>query len=1390
MLKYKELYLKIGNRKIANLLEPIILKDTEFTFPMSSILIWDNVSDLPTFPDSNYGYLSNLKLPKVITIDKYGIDNPLGKFRKDSSININSIVSSYKKSEKKFKYLKPNSKRLDASNRTLLIFNYGALNTVHKYNQDPFNNYYKWYNAHTTAMVNSTNAVVGSSRHKFILFKLPSSVPSRIVLDKYVPSLTRAGMDNFITNGHLNVLDLWRFLTPEYQDTSALSKIPKDEYDNTTLLFQFDNKVSLLNLGILAGIVNEYELSSKLTKYPAKTVRKLMYIFINKLIVRAGVELENIDSKSTIPVDNITELEDGDEVPVSSDVIDVVEEEDVVENTETNVEQLIDDDTQSITIDETMDSVEDKVYTTNTELLDSKLKKLKEDKLVSKIQYEKIQSILDKQSKQTISIPGQRSKTLKELTTYTKDDLTISESDLKLPDSPYTKDDQLTEDTIAAIDKKYVTQVLEKDIISTIMSVQNNNLVVKNIDIEEKASVMGVTHRYTIELFTLDGKAQKLAFDIPKIEEDGTYTTGGNKYILRKQKSDLPIRKISRNRVALSSYYGKRFMVRAKTMAHNAGAWFRKELIKKYDVDKELKDLVLITVDNMEADLPTEYGIISRYVKSFTYKNMKLTFDYSNRAKFAGIKQLTDLDKYEKDGMVLVGVVSGKYLLMDTNNVIWKHVDSKYIEIGSVYEILNIDRTKEPIEYVELNIFKKSIPVGVILGYYVGFEKLLKSLKTKYTKITDGSRVSSNIDQYVLTFSDAKYLIEKDRGVSDLIISGFVSVNKYLKTIPHKALNNKGSYSVLLTKMELPISYLNEIKLLNTMFIDPMTKTLLEEMNEPTIFTDLLKRGCELLIDDNYRNPNDISNMVIKGYERLAGMMYNEIVKSIKTYENSSAFGKSKLNISPFAITSKLGEDSTSILVDDLNPIAELKQTEDVVSIGFGGRQKVGMSRDTRIMHPSEIGIISEATKDSSDVGISAYLTANPNIKNVRGMIQPYDEKKDSQAKIYSSTALLYPAANRDDPKRSNFANIMASHVIPINNSTVCPVRTGYEAIIPYRISDKFIIHAKQDGIVNEVTKSSITINYKSASKTAKPLSKKYKFKKWTTKEESGATYTHELVTNLKKGDKVKQWDTILFDKAFFEPDMFNIKRSVFKSSTNMNVALMEDIQTFEDSSAISKDASKKLSTIVTKVKSIIVDATDIIIDLVKVGDKLEPTSTLFSISDASIYKLKGLDDKTLEALKRLKQSSPKSKYKGTVSKVIAYYNVDEEELSDSLLEVVKDTNKQLASSGTKYTGRVNNDYSVDGKPLLSGKVELKIYIDIVETMGVADKLIFSNQLKSTVSEVFDYTMTTDDGTEIEAIFGAKSIANRIVTSSYIIGTTSKVLDVLSDKAVEMYFGK
>ena len=363
-----------------------------------------------------------------------------------------------------------------------------------------------------------------------------------------------------------------------------------------------------------------------------------------------------------------------------------------------------------------------------------------------------------------------------------------------------------------------------------------------------------------------------------------------------------------------------------------------------------------------------------------------------------------------------------------------------------------------------------------------------------------------------------------------------------------------------------------------------------------------------------------------------------------------------------------------------------------------------------------------------------------------------------------------------------NFASIMSSHIVPIDNMTVSRILTGYETIVPIKAGGKFVTVAEEDGQVTKVTKSAITVQYKTKGERT------YRLLTWTSKEEAGTCYTHEMVPNFKEGDYFIKDDSIVYDKLFFEPCVFNPRRVLYKQGTMINVMLSEDPQTWNDSIAISTELHSKLGTTLTKVKSHVIDKNDNVINLIQIGAKVEPNDTLYTTLSSDIPLDSNFDPKALGILNDLAVTSPKAKVKGTVSKIVVYYNFDPKTASESIQKLIEYSDKILMKN-YGYPGKVGPGYSIQGKLLDANSIELKVYIDIKEQMGTGDKCIVGNQLKGAVGEVFDYDMTTESGDKIDAVFSNLSISARIVNSPNLIGTTATLLKKIEDNVLKMYFG-
>lgn len=1403
MLTYERFNKKYGVYKLNHIVNPVPINISGFEFPRDSELHEFKVTDINEALKRE-GYFTNVKQVYVNTPLLY-VEPIYGHVTRLSKTDM-SVINDLTKAEKTFRFLRPNMHLATVNTNALIVYNYGSINNMYRYSSNPYNRYYQWQNSFQTLIDHLRKP---SDRMKFVRISLPATLPTRVELDMASKKIT-VGMlnDLYTTYEYFTLIELWKFFNPDHKQDSLLNTIPKEEYRNITLMINIDNKIVPFNLNTLIGMIKEYEVDDIIKPVRADSFRKLFYYYLYRIINTPSNEASIINNEmSTAPeinlpmsgitgnnnsildIDRLFETEVH-EIPLSTkNSLSVIKQDDIGEMEPDVIEEEA---KTSFEISTTlmghvdnytdMDSLKHEIISPTTKLAEE-LNTLVGYGMISKNDYAKLTEVVSEQKNK--AAPYNPKLKLSEVLNSDTDDYTIQPKDIEISPNNVVFDAKQNKDTTGVLDKQYLAKQYHKDLTRTIYSMQNAGIVVEDYTVTKNESILGSMEEHVITLRPLNGKASTVKLILPEISPDGSFKISSNHYRIRKQRADLPIRKIDSTIVSLSSYYGKLFITKAYAKKDDAGYWFKNQLAKLYETNESLRDIVFLPVDNQDVKLPVLYTNISRYIRSFKYKTIYFSFDYKNRLKLIKDLDSETLADIEDNDVVLVGVKINTPIVMNMSGKLFEYKNNAYTEIDDVYTMLELDTSKMPTEYTVVKIYKQTIPTVILLSYYLGLKNLLGLLKVGYREYDIKAKINpaelTFKEWYVITFSDVKYVIEKDNDIGDLIIFGLNSIKDILKTNPSTLFNSKEGMGIIFSKMNLSILYTNEIKLLETMFVDPVTLTILKEMKEPLTFKGLLIRANELLVDNNYTHPNNITEMTIKGYERVSGMIYKEMVTALKEHNNRSLFSKSKITINPYRILTKINEDSTTVLVDDLNPIAMLKQTEDITYLGENGRGKEGMSRDTRIMHSSEIGVISEASKDSGDVGISAYMSANPTITNVRGNIGDFDFDKQGWSSVLSTSAMIAPFAKNDDVKRLNFSSIQGSHVIPIKNMRAPYVRTGYETILPVRVGGKFISTAEEEGVVTKVTSKYVEVLYKTLG------TKRYTLRSWTTKEESNTCYTHTMVTSLTIGDTVIKDDTVIYADTFFEPDIFNPKRVLYKQGDIATIALSEDPETYEDSGSISEDIYARLATTVTKVKSIVVNNTDNIINLIGVNSKVEPNTVLFSILDKSLGDTKNLDDRAREILQNLKTTSPKAKLKGTVSKIVIFYNCEFDTLSESLKELVTISDAKLKEE-TGFTGRVTNSYSINGISLSADSVEIKLYLHAEDMMSIGDKAIFGNQLKFTVGSVYKNKVSATDGTIVEGFFSNKSIQARIVNSPMLIGTTSMLLDKITDKVIDMYF--
>lgn len=1019
MLTHEQIYKKIGLHKLDHFIKPRLLNDIDFTFPYRSELNWLKLSTVVDTPTLNLGYLHNVdKHNKPIVISRYMYHNPIGSFKTVEN-NIINVIMEQQKQNPGIVFVKPKANLVKIAKEKLIINNYGTMSAVHTYRQLPTTIYDRWYNGLNSLIHNLNNLDIENRRHNYILIDLPSNIPNKEAFDKTFKQNIKQILEIFPTPKHLTLLELWKFLTPTHAKESLFYKLKRSELPNITLMLVYNNKLTLLNLNTLIAAVKEYEGKTSIQEQPANVIRKMFLIYILKIITETAKTEAELDAENSgLDLTSMTHVDDSkiDEKDITYILDD--ELDDVINNVNYDdmVDEMLNSNDANQIIDNTEDTTTNLIYGTEStnDKLTNRLKLLKENNVITKKEAEDLTNTLLKQDK--ILDPYRESKsTLKDLLTYKDEDFTIDIKDKTIPDINVVKDKTHLQDTIGANSKHYLNNLYRKDILNSIYGIQNADIIVKSHEVEITEDILGGVEYHTIEVKPLTGKPSKLNFRLPLIKEDGTFRISNHTYTLRQQRSQYPIWKIGSDEVALNSYYGKSFITRSDFKKDQIGYWFRRKLIEATNTNTKLTNLVFMSVKLMDVKTPKLYSDIAQYTKMFKIENKKYSFDYHKRNE---LLDNIDLKEVENNKYVLIGHISNKTpLVMDFNNEIYKYENKKYIKLDTIFKQLDIDESTKPIESIGIKIFKKRLPVALILSYYLGINRLLKTLKVKHKLIDRSTRYTLEHDEYSFVFKDKKLILNTKDQIGTLILAGFNSISNDIKNVEYDLLNKKSSFPILFNSMDLPTLYINEIKILEDMFVDPITKSILVLNKEPETFVGLLIKSAELLNNNDYINPNDSAGMIIKGHERIAGMIYTEMINSIRDFENKNNFSKSKLIMDPFAIWKNINSDSTTMLADDLNPIASLKQREDLSYMGNGGISKDAISQEKRVYHKSEVGIISEGVKDSGDVGVSAYLSANPKILNARGMVDT-NQKDLSTANIFSTSALLSPNGDKDDGKR------------------------------------------------------------------------------------------------------------------------------------------------------------------------------------------------------------------------------------------------------------------------------------------------------------------------------------------------------------------------------------
>lgn len=920
-----------------------------------------------------------------------------------------------------------------------LIVNYGLLANVYDYRKTPMASYLEWRNTYRTVAAEINGLSVESNRDHFLVMEVPTALPTYNRMIRWVDKKDGAFYQAFNTVEKLMVFDLFAYIYSGRTVGEFFNAIPQEYHDRINLIVKYREKLTLLNLGFLEYVgakdtddegggelgLAQFDIQG-VRQYGAEIAAKLFLGLMVSLPMAAVMDVTALEVSET--KDNKDEaVVPEDDSQTEDDLADVdalltTTQQDDLEGDEA-IQDLAD-----VPVEDKVQGSLDKAF---QEGVDTKPQGV-DDYFVAFIDHavefnglsgndvRKLEK--EYEASQRLRSPYAPDKTLREFTTLNIADLAIKQEDSMLPDSPVVFDKSMLRSRLKSIDERYIGEFLQAHIMRSSQAFLKRGVIIKDYRIDRFSNLVGEYEDHTITLKPVAGDSSTIRMRLPVFRKNGEFLSNGVNYRLRKQDTDLPIRKIAPDIVGLSTDYGKLFVSRSQLAAHSMTTWYYNQIIKASG-DLDANGYPLLTVNpapifNPDFKSGRVFGSLARNMTSIENAVVLVNLDAGAREHGGKLYSAKErVPSLETDKITVCGIwkPTNETLLMHDDGTLLVYRQSKHVEVGELPKVLGLSKTQPPLESADLEVMGNRIPVAVVLGFYYGLPKLFALLGSKPRVISARKRVTVADNEVAIKFNDVTLVFAKSLGKDGLIINGLVNLQKHLKSMPFSAFESKVGFVNLLSAMNIPARYLTAFNDLDALFIDPISEDKLTLMGEPTAFKPLLLRACELLETDDHPHQVDTSVMVKRGYDRIPGIVYRAFTQSLRTYGLKRNTGKQKIELDPWEVWRTITQDNALKIPEEINPIQNLKEKEAVTMLGVGGRSRESLAEGSRIYHKNARGIISEATVDSGDVGINTSTSADPGFINLLGMTEKLPDDEINPTAQLSTSALLAPESLTDD---------------------------------------------------------------------------------------------------------------------------------------------------------------------------------------------------------------------------------------------------------------------------------------------------------------------------------------------------------------------------------------
>lgn len=942
---------------------------------------------------------------------------------------------------------------------------------------------------------------------------------------------------------------------------------------------------------------------------------------------------------------------------------------------------------------------------------------------------------------------------------------------------------------------------IDEDIVKILhfFSTRDYPISIINIEVDDISTSQDWIYTYRVQCEDIEGNRFNLTFDMPKFVNHRFMKLRGNKKVMNGQLLLIGISKTNKDEVQIVSNYNKIFISRygySSIKSYPLADRIYKAL-EKYEGDKIKVKKGMNSRICAKYDLPFDYIDLAAEYTTITTRHYTIFFNQDQIRSLHGdlIDPKTVLIPYAYDKK------NHKILYSDPDKTFSESLLALLDEEtnGEFQEICRKMMSPTKYRYSRAKILNTYIPVVLLMAYLEGLQKTLERAHIKYT--IKSTKDYDKLTESFIRFQDG-YIVYKLDYNSSLLLDGLKESDTESYRISD--MDSKNMY------LEFLDDYggrrmADGIENFWQLMVDPITFETLERLKLPTEFCDLLAYANELLADNAYTKHTDLCTNRYRTNEQVAAYLYSALAKEYGLYRISMRRDrKSKMSIKRTAVIDRLLQARETSDLSTLTPLLEVEAGNSVSFKGLSGmNSEDAYSLDKRIYDDSMINVLAMSTGFAGNVGVTRQATIDMDIESTRGYIKSTSTDDMGVTKTLSITEALNPfGSTRDDPIRMAMNFIQSSkHTMITDYSDPLLISNGADEAMPYLCTDTYATKAKGDGIIKELTKSYMIVEYPQLGS-----SEYINLEKNVQKNSDGGffvTIKQDAAKGLKVGDKIKQGQILAYNPKMFSDEVGYNDNLSYNIGPLCKVAILTTDEGFEDSAIISEWLSEALAFTSTCEVECLLSKDCNVLNILKKGDKVSEGDPLIVYQNA-------YDDEDVNAILKMMagdsfinefgRSFVKSKITGYIEDIEILRTCDTSEMSPSLQKIINDYEKPITAMKKKIAkydpdaiGDLPADYALPATGRLKNcedKVKIIFYLSYKNKMTVGNKLTYFSPLKGVVKDIFpkgeEPVSSYRKNEKVHSFLSLSSPMGRMTISPFMNGGINKAMIELANHCREI----